>query len=38
MHLLEQFNPYLTGSVLTGTATRYSDINFQLFTDNPKEA
>lgn len=37
MRLLEQFNPYLTGSVLTGTATRYSDINLQLFIDNPKE-
>lgn len=37
MHLLERFNPYLTGSVLTGTATRHSDINLQLFTDNAKE-
>lgn len=36
MHLLERFNPYLTGSVLTGTATRFSDINLQLFTDVPK--
>lgn len=37
MHLLERFNPYLTGSVLTGTATRHSDINLQLFTDSAKE-
>ncbi|BAN36738.1 hypothetical protein SCD_n02939 [Sulfuricella denitrificans skB26] len=37
MRLLGQFNPYLTGSVLKGTATRYSDINLQLFTDSAKE-
>lgn len=37
MHLLERFNPYLTGSVLTGTTTRHSNINLQLFTDSAKE-
>lgn len=37
MRLLERFNPYLTGSVLAGTATRHSDINLQLFTDSAKE-
>lgn len=37
MRLLEPFNPYLTGSVLIGTATRHSDINLQLFTDSAKE-
>ena len=37
MLLLERFNPHLTGSVLTGTATRHSDINLQLFTDSAKE-
>jgi len=37
MHLLERFNPHLTGSVLAGTATRHSDINLQLFTDSAKE-
>lgn len=37
MHLLERFKPYLTGSVLSGTATRHSDINLHLFTDNAKE-
>lgn len=37
MRLLEPFNPYLTGSVLNGTATRHSDINLQLFTDSAKE-
>jgi len=33
---LAQFNPYLTGSVLNGTAGRYADINIQLFTDSAK--
>jgi len=37
MRLLEPFNPYLTGAVLNGTATRHSDINLQLFTDSAKE-
>jgi hypothetical protein len=37
MQLLERFNPHLTGSVLSGTATRHSDINLQLFTDNVKD-
>jgi hypothetical protein len=30
------FNPYLTGSVLRGSAGRYADIQLQLFCDNPK--
>lgn len=33
---LAQFNPYLTGSVLNGTAGRYADINIQLFTESAK--
>ena len=33
MRLLEEFNPRLVGSVLTGTATNYSDINLHLFAD-----
>lgn len=37
MRLLERFNPHLAGSVLSGTATRHSDINIQLFTDNVKD-
>lgn len=37
MRQLERFNPYLTGSVLNGTATRYSDINLQVFADSAKE-
>lgn len=30
------FNPYLTGSVLSGNAGKYADINLQLFTDDAK--
>lgn len=36
MRLLEPFNPWLTGSVLSGTAGAHSDINLQLFTDDGK--
>ena len=36
MRELERFNPYLTGSVLTGSAGKYADINLQLYTDNGK--
>jgi hypothetical protein len=36
MRELAQFNPYLTGSVLSGNAGKYADINLQLFTDSPK--
>lgn len=37
MDLFEAFNPYLVGSVLTGTAGRYSDINLYLFCDSAKD-
>ncbi len=37
MRVLERFNPYLAGSVLSGTAARHSDINLQLFTDSVKD-
>ncbi|MBB5017476.1 hypothetical protein HNQ59_000740 [Chitinivorax tropicus] len=37
MRQLAQFNPYLVGSVLSGTAGRYSDINIQLFVDSSKD-
>lgn len=37
MRLLQDFHPYLTGSVLDGTATEFSDINIQLFADSAKE-
>jgi hypothetical protein len=33
MRLLAEFQPRLVGSVLTGTATDYSDINLHLFAD-----
>lgn len=37
MRLLARFNPFLTGSVLTGTAARHSDVNLMLFTDSDKD-
>jgi hypothetical protein len=36
MRLLDNFQPRLVGSVLTGTATNYSDINLHLFADRPE--
>lgn len=36
MHLLEPFHPYLTGSVLSGTAGERSDINLTAFSDDAK--
>ena len=36
MKLLQPFNPWLIGSVLSGTAGPHSDINLQLFTDDGK--
>src|SRR5919106_1647932 len=37
MSELERFNPYLTGSVLSGNAGKYADINLQLYTESAKE-
>lgn len=37
MAILQDFNPYLTGSVLEGTAGRYAEIDLQLFADSAKE-
>ena len=37
MQLLKSFNPHLTGSVLSGTAGRHSDVNLQLFVDSIKD-
>ncbi|HKQ29094.1 MAG TPA: hypothetical protein VJT77_10880 [Burkholderiales bacterium] len=37
MHTLKQFNPYLTGPVLKGTAGPYAEIELQLFPDSVKE-
>ncbi|ADE10348.1 hypothetical protein [Sideroxydans lithotrophicus] len=36
MRLLASFHPYLTGSVLSGTAGAHSDINLMLFSDDEK--
>ncbi len=36
MRLLAAFNPYLTGSVLSGAAGEHSDINLMLFSDDAK--
>lgn len=36
MRVLQQFQPYLTGSVLSGTAHEDSDINLILFSDDAK--
>ena len=37
MRVLEQFNPYLTGPVLTGIAGPHAEIDLQLFPDSAKE-
>lgn len=37
MDIMQQFNPYLTGSVLDGTAGRHAEIDLQLFTDSAKD-
>jgi len=37
MQELTQFNPYLIGAVLNGTAGEHSDIHLHLYTDNSKD-
>ena len=37
MQALEQFNPYLTGPVLKGTAGPFAEIELQLFPDSAKD-
>ena len=37
MRLLQSFRPYLTGSVLDGTAGEFSSIDLLLFADSAKE-
>jgi len=37
MQVLAEFRPYLRGSVLKGTAGRYSGIDLQLFAEDSKE-
>jgi hypothetical protein len=36
MREFADFRPVLVGSVLSGTAGRHSDVNLQVFTDDPK--
>lgn len=37
MSALERFHPYLSGSVLSGVAGKFSDIEIHLFADSGKE-
>lgn len=37
MQLLKSFNPHLTGPVLSGTASRHTDVSLQLFVDSIKD-
>jgi len=40
LHIMRElacFDPMLSGSVLRGTATQYSDINLLVFADSPKD-
>jgi len=37
MQLVDRFNPFLSGAVLSGVAGRFSDIEIHLFADNSKE-
>lgn len=37
MAIFDEFRPYLTGSVLEGTAGRFAEIDLQLFADSAKE-
>lgn len=37
MVILQNFKPYLTGSVLEGSAGRFAEIDLQLFPDSAKE-
>ncbi|MBI5460834.1 MAG: hypothetical protein HY941_01450 [Gammaproteobacteria bacterium] len=37
MRFFERFDPRLTGSVLSGTASEHSDVNLHLFADAPED-
>jgi len=37
MRFFAPFSPRLTGSVLSGTASEYSDVNLHLFAETPEE-
>ncbi|MBM5574717.1 nucleotidyltransferase domain-containing protein [Deefgea sp. CFH1-16] len=36
MLFFQQFEPYLVGSVLKGNASKHSDINLLVYSDDPK--
>lgn len=36
LDFFKQFQPYLVGSVLKGSASKHSDINLLIFSDDPK--
>ena len=36
LDFFRQFNPFLIGSVLKGSASKHSDINLLIFSDDPK--
>ena len=37
MHRLAEFQPYLVGAVLNGTANQHTDVHLQMFCDNAKD-
>jgi hypothetical protein len=37
MHMLEPFRPYLTGTVLAGTAGAFSEVELEIYTDSAKD-
>ncbi len=37
MRFFEKFKPYLVGPVLTGTATRHSEITLHIYCDEPEQ-
>jgi hypothetical protein len=37
MHILEPFRPFLTGTVLNGTAGAYSSVELEIYTDSAKD-
>lgn len=37
MHMLEEFEPHLTGAVLSGSAGRHADIHLHVYTDSFKD-
>ncbi|MFT4171253.1 MAG: hypothetical protein QM639_01735 [Rhodocyclaceae bacterium] len=37
MHMLEPFRPYLTGTVLAGTAGAFSEVELEIYADSAKD-